>query len=191
MKEKPASDSAPVPVALVPPPLVLFNLRALYLRSSSTNLDEAFDPLKGGQQLVAAFDSAPLNYFVTGEIAKDGVTQVPQSYTFVTRYEFRYTLGDQTPTDDVGVPSEGKEVASIRADIAVDYVKNPQGPEPTAEYIRAWNQGQPLLHSWPYWREFCHSSMSRMNLPVVLMPMMVVQHPSPAIAHDNQFNAVK
>ena len=66
MKKKPASDPAPVPVASVPAPLVLFNLRALYLRSSSTNLDEAFDPLKGGQQLLAGFNSLPLNNFVTG-----------------------------------------------------------------------------------------------------------------------------
>ena len=156
-----------------------FRLRTIYVRESSTKFDEAFDPLKPGQQLSAQFKSAPHSYFVTGEVAEDGVTKVPQSYTFVTRFEFMYMLGDAILPDDPTAPIEGKAVASISADIAVDYLKNPQAPEPTEEEALAWGGGSALLHAWPYWREFCHSSMLRMNLPVLIVPFMVAQHQNP------------
>ena len=61
--------------------------------------------------------------------------------------------------------------AEITADITTDYQCNTPDFPDEANLLK-WGQSNVLLHAWPYWREFCHSTLSRMRLPVTLMPLV-------------------
>ena len=43
--------------------------------------------------------------------------------------------------------------------------------ELSQESIEGFGQANALYHVWPYWREFVHSSLDRMRMPVIAVPM--------------------
>jgi hypothetical protein len=152
--------------------LLPFTLRSIYLRHSAVRMDEKFDPLIPGQ---------PLNpVFRTGEVRVDcretkflesDKETVVKSCAFTVRFDFAYARpavsGEPISDDDI----EKLIAAQITADITVDYLFNlPALPDEDA--MKAWASGNVVLHSWPYWREFCHSTMLRMNLPVTMIPLI-------------------
>lgn len=157
-------------------PQPALNLRAIYLRESSTAFDDAFDPLKPGQELHIQSKFHPHSYFVSGEIAGDGSTHVPQSYTFLTDFETAYFLASDGPPAEPSTFDTKKAVARIKARIAADYLVKAGTPLLSEGEAQAWGGSAALVHTWPYWREYCHSTMLRMNMPVMLVPMMVIQH---------------
>lgn len=158
-------------------PQIPFNLRAIYLRESSTAFDDAFDPLKPGQQLHIQSRFHPHSHFVDGEIAADGSTRVPKSYTFLIEFETAYFLASNGPPPDPSTFDTEKAVARIKARFAADYLLAPGAPLLSESKVQAWGGSTAMVHTWPYWREYCHSTMMRMNMPVILAPMMVIQPP--------------
>ena len=158
--------------ALNPP----FTIRAIYLRESHVRMGVDFDPMIVGQQLIGKFR-------VVGgradcqEAAPTGSDQEPiRSCRFVTRFEFRYIR----PLDGGAAPEEAEEeahlIAEITADIAVDYlVATPEFPPQDA--LERWGATNVLLHSWPYWREYCQNTLARMNLPVTVIPLINIMQP--------------
>lgn len=171
-----ATNKTPQGGAVLP-----FALRSIYVRNSSTRIDDHFDPLLPGQQLMPIFR--------TGEgrcdcretkFTENDTEAVLRSCTFTTRFEFAYrqpTNGDQPVSDE---DIEKLIAAQITADITVDYLINlPTFPDSDA--LNQWANGNVILHAWPYWREFCHSTMLRMNLPVTMIPLVqLVTNGSPA-----------
>lgn len=149
-----------------------FKLRMIYLRSGTAWMDSEFNPLLPGQQLM------PL--FRTGEGHIDGIeaiidengkqTQV-HSCAFTNRFDFAYTksIGSGAPAIDEDI--EKKIIAKVTADITVDYLVNPSVLD-DMETLKRWAASNVMLHAWPYWREFCHSNLLRMNLPVTMIPIM-------------------
>jgi hypothetical protein len=150
-----ATNKTPQGGAVLP-----FTLRSIYVRNSSTRTDDHFDPLLPDQQLMAIFrtgegrcDCREIKYT---ENDKDNVIR---SCAFTTRFEFAYrrpTDGDQPISDE---DIEKFIAAQITADITLDY-------------LIKWAHENVILHAWPYWREFCHSTMLRMNLPVTMIPLV-------------------
>lgn len=55
----------------------------------------------------------------------------------------------------------------------------PEGLRPAPEEIRAFSRTNAMLNSWPYWREFVQSTVARMNLPPLTLPLFRLVPPSP------------
>lgn len=154
-----------------------FNLRSIYVRDSSLSFAENFDPLTPGQQLVMQAEFNPDGYFPSGGTVQTAESTSPQAYTFITAFEFVYLLASDTApagTDRADVLDTSKAVAKITAKIAVDYVLTPGSPPLSKDHIDSWGHNAAVFHAWPYWREFCHSCMLRMNMPVLMVPLIVV-----------------
>jgi hypothetical protein len=159
------------PVMKLPP----FTLRAIYLRGSQVTFEENFDPLKAGQQLNIESKFSPLSYFISGDISDTGSDHVARAYTFLTEFETSYFLAAGAPATEAIPLSPASPVVRINAIFAADYLIAPDSGELSEEDAKAWANSAALMHSWPYWREFSHSTMMRANMPVVPVPMMVVQ----------------
>lgn len=171
------------------PAIMPLALRSIYLRESSTRFRDNFDPLKPGQPLLMQAKFAPISYFENVDIPVDDNGIVTRSYTFITGFEFSYLAGPV----DVSTASENVDdtdpVAKITAHIAVDYILTRGESLPTADRLQQWAGSAALLHAWPYWREFAHNTMLRMNLPVMMIPLLVsgpAALQSPADENQNQ-----
>ena len=164
-------------------PVLPFTLRSIYVRNSSIRTDEHFDPLVPGQQLKAIFRTGE------GRVDCREVTFVEndqegifRSCAFTTRFEFAYvrrTEGDEPVSDE---DIEKAIAAQITVDITVDYLISLQ-TFPDGDALSQWAQGHVIFHAWPYWREYCHATMLRMNLPVTIIPLLQMT-PNGDAAHE-------
>jgi len=155
-----------------------FQLRAIYLRESQTKLDENFDPLKPGQRLTGQFKSSTENYTVTYDQVADDKAPIARACEFLTRFEFIVYLAEDgvEPKPDM---SNLKVAATITTCLAVDYLLLPGEKEPSREFLERYGRSAAIVHKWPYWREFCHSAMTRMHLPLMMVPLLsVIPKPS-------------
>jgi hypothetical protein len=146
-----------------------YALRDIYLRESHTKLALGFDPTIGGTELTGEFRvlGRETECRTQDAVTPDGTKQTLRTCVFTTRFEFRYLRAGQLD------PATGEPIvaAEITADITTDYQCNtPDFPE-EANLLK-WGQSNVLLHAWPYWREFCHSTLLRMRLPATLMPLV-------------------
>lgn len=165
------------------PSMVPYTLRAIYIRSSQIELAKWFDPLT-----VLAIDGEfrVLDGNVECRIQEitttDGKPDEQKTCVFTTRFEFRYTLH----AGQEHIRPGGEEVAKIAADISADYLFSGDKFPPNEE-LHKWGQINVLIHTWPYWREFCHNALSRMQLPVTLMPLVNISPPKkPTIEHKER-----
>jgi len=150
-------------------------LRAIYLRGSHVTFEKNFDPLKAGQQLDIESKFSPHSYVISGDIGVTGSDHVARAYTFLTEFETSYFLAAGSPAKEAISLSPVTPVVCINAVFAADYLIAPDSGELSDEDAKSWANSAALMHSWPYWREFSHSTMMRANMPVVLAPMMVAQ----------------
>ncbi len=100
---------------------------------------------------------------------------VPVRLTLTARYD------DATP----------EEPDSLRIDVVfvVGYRVSP-GPTLTKVQLREFGQLNGVFNVWPYWREFVHSTTSRMGLPALIMPSFKVGTP-PTSLHDSTLRKAK
>ena len=56
----------------------------------------------------------------------------------------------------------------------------PEELKPTQREIRAFADSNAMLNSWPYWREFVQNTVSRMNLPPLVLPLFRLSPPGAA-----------
>jgi len=145
-----------------------YELRDIYLRESHTKLGLGFDPTIGGSELTGEFRILGGGSECRTQDAPtpDGTKQTLRTCVFTTRFEFRYLrAGLLDPATQEPIVA-----AEITADITTDYQCNTPDFPDEANLLK-WGQSNVLLHAWPYWREFCHSTLLRMRLPVTLMPL--------------------
>lgn len=168
-------------------------LRAIYLRGSHVTFEKNFDPLKAGQQLNIESKFSPHSYVISGDIGDTGSDHVARAYAFLTEFETAYFLAAGSPATEVIPLSPVTPVVRINAIFAADYLIAPDSGELSEEDAKSWANSAALMHSWPYWREFSHSTMMRANMPVVLAPMMVAQTApsSPEPSNDEAAPIVK
>ncbi len=156
-------------------PTLHFTLRAIYMRESRLWMAEGFNPLVPGQQLNGQFRTIQNYSCVETLLEGEGVATL-RSCAFTTRFGFRYGRTPEGGVRSTEAADESDFLAEITADITVDYIiDTPNTPPP--EELKKWGSSSVLLHAWPYWREYCHATMLRMNLPVSLMPMLVIAAP--------------
>lgn len=145
--------------------LKLANIR---IQSINANLAFEFEPNMPGQHLQSRVGIAGQQIGrseTSSPIDPDAV-----SFIFVTKFEFKFF---NLPTADAVLPGELDQyplVATIQAEIAAVYMgQSLNGLDSTA--LNVWGIRNAVLHQWPYWRELCHSTLTRLGLPVVLMPI--------------------
>lgn len=91
------------------------------------------------------------------------------------RYRFFYNLGvrvlDSTNSDD----EEGNPpvIATIEACMYSQYVevRDRKTAEIDADILKDFGKANALYHVWPYWREYVQSTMVRLKLPAISIPM--------------------
>jgi len=152
-----------------------YALRAIYLKSSQVRMGESFDPTTHNE-LVGEFRvlDGVAECRILEITTPDGNKQPLRSCVFTTRFEFRFLRAGQVNP----ATQEPQVAAEITAEITTDYQCNlPDFPEDTD--LHKWGRSNVLLHAWPYWREFCHSTLARMQLPVTLMPLAGMEPPAP------------
>lgn len=157
------------------PPLPL-SLRSIYVAESSCNFGNGFDPLVGDQKLEFSTDYAPMGHTVKGSRAPDRSEMRPTSCTFLVTFRAFYHLRP-SPSPAPALTKqidESTAAATIKVTFAVDYLVAADGPEPTEELLQQWGTFQPMIHAWSYWREYCHSNAMRMNMPVVMVPLLIL-----------------
>lgn len=156
-----------------------YALRSIYLRGSKTSLAEDFDPLVPGITLTAAHRIASQTCVVRyTEFGPEGDAPPPvRSATFFTTFEFRYFQDDKDNTSE-----QAKILVELSAEFGSDYLLN-RRDNPKEDELNAWGASNVLLHTWPYWREFCQATLTRMGVPPVVMPMMVAGPPPTGMEH--------
>jgi hypothetical protein len=152
------------------------HLNAIYIRSSRTEIAPTFHPTIAGQAVAGEFRTNPCESpsVVTVETAANPTVTL---LSFVSSFEFRYSR--ITDNADTSLPLNLDDIcATICVDIAVEYLL--QGEMPSADRLKAWGSSTSLNHAWPYWREFCHSTMVKMQLPLSIVPLLNLQPKSPS-----------
>ncbi|MYD71373.1 MAG: hypothetical protein F4W89_11630 [Acidobacteria bacterium] len=83
---------------------------------------------------------------------------------------------------DVSNASDQREFqAEIRAKFELSY-QIPADEEFSSEELEAFADINAVFNAWPYWREWVQTSMSRMGMPVMTVPVFRVQRPASAEA---------
>lgn len=149
-----------------------FSLRAVYLREGKQWMSDNFDPLIPGQQLSGQFMASGHRIEIQEMVENIPDATMIKSCRVTSNFAFRYlnTQKDMKLQED---EDSIHLVAEISARITVDYLIGISETPPQKE-LEHWASSSALLHCWPYWREFCHSTLLRMNLPIVMMPIMEI-----------------
>jgi hypothetical protein len=150
-----------------------FSLRSVYLREGKQWMLDDFDPMLPGQQMFGQFKASGHRIQILEAVENIPDAKPIRTCLFTTDFRFRYlnTKIETPATDEEDVKYL---IAEISARITADYLI--EVPEtPSQAKLEQWGASNALLHCWPYWREFCHSTLLRMNLPVTMMPMMVIE----------------
>lgn len=155
-----------------------YTLRSIYLRNSSVEIAETFDPTIPGQMLSAIFRTTDGRVDCKETtFEQNNQQQIVRSCAVSSRFEFAYISGDPNNPPQSDEEIEKAQIAKITAEITADYLYNRE-TFPSQEDLQKWAASNAMLHSWPYWREYCHSTLLRMNLPVTIIPMIQFQEKS-------------
>lgn len=148
----------------IKPPLTL---RAIYFRKVENKISENFDPLIPGQRLIGQFRTTPDDAPQLTEAMLGNELQL-KTVAFNTKFAFRYTT--EVEKAKSGAEIEDSDVsASIFACIIADYIIDNDWKIDAASLER-WSLNEVISHSWPYWREYCHTSLLKMALPNSIVP---------------------
>ena len=161
------------------PILLPLELRSIYVRSMHSETMPTFNPTIGGQQLAGEFRVTPSEVPIVVAI-DSGTDDHATLLSFISSFEFRYSRvieGIEMP-----IPSPGDICATICVDIAAEYQLT--GEMPSAEHLKGWGETISLNHVWPYWREFCASTMTRMSLPLAIAPLLNIRTKAPELADE-------
>lgn len=114
-----------------------------------------------GKRLSRSRTERPSLQVQTGPPSARGIVVEPNRLRVVVKYRLRATRGG---------PRSRTPAIGIRATFELFYLL-PSELAPTPTEISAFCKTNVLLNSWPYWREFVQSTISRMNLPPLTIPL--------------------
>jgi len=139
-------------------------LQDVFVLHAEAHLEGDFDPKYTKESLGVQLLFSPKGNVDHFELSND--SNVEQKATVL-----RYSV--ETGVRFVAVDGESREEplvrASITATFAADYViKHPELVDD--EGVTEFSQNV-VYHVWPYWREFIHSTSSRLRLPTAILPM--------------------
>lgn len=163
-----------------------FGLRAVYLRESACKLHEKFNPLIPGLPLIGEFkihhNKSIAITKATGVTAEGNTVEIT-TCAYTTRFEFRYNVGAQEQFVGNHELKSGETAAEICIEMVTDFALN--GDDiPDDDIIRKFGESTALLVAWPYWREYCHSALAKMSLPIAVIPLMTLTATSQTLVEE-------
>lgn len=165
--------------ASVSPPSVAaqpLHLGGIYFSSSELKLADDFDPLIPGQ-VISGVNTIKAIEVRLGEYQQPDRQINGMEFRIVL--EFVYWKDPQRKLENVGLVTRANAeelklaiAASVNAVIQVRLFQDPGAAQPSVETAALIGQVSALRMAWPYWREYVQSSVLRMNLPAVTIPVM-------------------
>ena len=77
------------------------------------------------------------------------------------------------------VEASGSEQPAVSIHTAFELTyRHPSDLEVTSQVLQEFAEINGVFNVWPYWREFIQSTMARMNLPVITIPVFRLATPS-------------
>jgi hypothetical protein len=150
------------------------SIAMIYLRSTSANFYNGFDPLIPNQELKLQFYIGVVAHHLKDVTVENGETI--KVISFDTEARMRYLRGPISEEEEASLSEEMVEqltVAEIIAQFRSEYIIN-NDLELPEEAIREFSRINVPHQVWPYWREYTQSTCARMSLPVSIMPMHAV-----------------
>lgn len=135
-----------------------FNLQGVFFRDCSSRFFQNF------QQMEEQFDLHASFRVISCDTSLD---EEKRSVEAKFSFEFAY-LNSEPKKDDEEVTDPA---LSIKAEVVAIYLLG-DAEMPSEEELHGWAVRNSLLHVWPYWREYCHSTQLRMGAPLSIMPLM-------------------
>ncbi len=93
------------------------------------------------------------------------------------------------PTINTLVTSQGKTVVSIMATYELIYLI-PKDMQVTQDELNDFARLNTMFNVWPYWREFVQSTVTRMNLPPLVLPLFRIKDAAKQIEQASQREAI-
>lgn len=148
-------------------------LRSVYVRQSNAWMKESFDPFIPNQRLTARFRNKEPQILVRPSSDEVAESEKPRVITYLIKYEFAFAHAVEEKEETNFAADESINIAEVHVVYGVDYAV--RGKMPSDDELKRWGTTSAVVHSWAYWREFCQSTLSRMSLPAIVMPMLDVQ----------------
>jgi len=125
-------------------------------------------------------DQPPGRYVKVPDAADGAWTQHSGVTTVNTRERspYRLALGGDRPTPprpSLAGAGPGAERLHIAASFRLDY-RVPDAGVFTDEQLSAFGQVNGVYNAWPFWREYVYSTMARLGLPPMTLPVFRVEH---------------
>lgn len=143
----------------------------VYLRSTSAEFYNAFDPLIPNQELIAQFNIGTKSYSVKEVQDEAGVTH--KFLVYQTEARMRYLKAPLPEPIENDEQLDNLMVSEIVALFTSEYAIT-CNEELIQDAIDEFGRINVPHQVWPYWREYCQSTCARMMLPVSVMPMYVI-----------------
>lgn len=140
------------------------------LHSTETRLHNNFDPLIPNQKLQGQFRIGAIESELKTLVNEKGEKQ--RFIRFYVETMMRYVK--EPVSKEVQEDEEllsGQLASSIKAKFVAEYhiVNDVDIPEEALAEFGKYNVPHNI---WPYWREYCQSTCSRMALPVIVIPLL-------------------
>lgn len=145
-------------------------IKMVYLSGSETKLCNNFDPLVPDQELIGQFRIGTESIDMKEIVFDDS----PQRFVrFHVSAGMRYLKGPiSTDVDEEKI--ETIVASEITALFVAEYAI--VGDEELSEKcLNEFGRVNAPFNVWPYWREFCQSTCSRMSLPTTVIPMLTIE----------------
>lgn len=80
---------------------------------------------------------------------------------------------------EFSIEASGSEQPAVSIHTAFELTyRHPSDLEVTSQVLQEFAEINGVFNVWPYWREFIQSTMARMNLPVITIPVFRLAPPS-------------
>jgi len=94
------------------------------------------------------------------------------------------------PTINTLVTSQGKTVVSIMATYELIYLLS-KDMKVSQEELNDFARLNAMFNVWPYWREFVQSTITRMNLPPLVLPLFRIKEAAKQVEQASQREALQ
>jgi len=132
----------------------------VYLRSTSVQLDDDFDPTAPGQKL-------DVEYRIQAKQREEITGDSGNLLKVYVEAGLRHILAQHDQED-----REARIVAEVSALFVAVY--RITGDKPQEDCLNEFAKINAPYHIWPYWREYAQSLCMRHRLPAVMLPMLTV-----------------
>lgn len=145
-------------------------IKMVYLGGCEAKLCHGFDPLVPDQKLIGQFRIGTESFDIKEVVDKESTQRLLQ---FQVSAGMRYLKGPISGELEEEQQVEELVASEITALFVAEYAI--VGDEKLSEEcINEFGRVNAPFNVWPYWREFCQSTCSRMSLPVTVIPMLKI-----------------